>query len=218
MDVDPVQNHEAVTALHHTLNAFHTPSASEKYVADTALRASFEDWLTIPVCHFFYMPMSAYMHLTSTTVILLRRARLVLLTRHRQSGSYAPQTHLSPGSSSSDDLMLDLLDRLASRFEDARIEMAAAHCSEWANDLLDLLSWKLRERKSCLEKWTNVLSNEANAITPSGVETAETHRPGGLGGDGNDFIGSETMNEPAIAWLDPLEALLSGSNSYGNWF
>lgn len=66
--------------------------------------------------------------------------------------------------------------------------MAAAHCSEWANNPLDMLSWKFRKRKSCLEKWTEALSDEANAIAPSSLETAETRRPGGLGGMGATLL------------------------------
>ncbi|KPM46317.1 hypothetical protein AK830_g26 [Neonectria ditissima] len=82
-DAEHVKSHEAVAALYHTPDYFRTPSTSKKDAADTAPRAWFEDWLTIPVCHFFYMPMSGYLHLTNATVILLRRARLALLTRYR---------------------------------------------------------------------------------------------------------------------------------------
>lgn len=234
MDADHIQNHEAVAALHHTPDYFHTPSASKRDAADTALRAWFEDWLTIPVCHFFYMPMSGYLHLTNTTVILLRRARLALLTRLQQGDSYAPEAGMNGCSGaapagvdaggSSNDLMLDLLDRLASRFEEARIEMAAAHCSEWANDFLDLISWKLRERKACIEKWINVISNRAHAnarggggVEAAGAESQSSHRPGEPGGDGGDLAAFQTMDEPGL-WLEPLEALLmGGGDAYESW-
>lgn len=228
LDTDHIRNQEAVAALCHTPDYFHEPSTSKRDAADTALRAWFEDWLTIPVCHFFYMPMSGYLHLTNATVVLLRRARVALLTRHRQGNSYAPadtdmnnngvtSTTMDAGGSS-DDLMLDLLDRLASRFEEARIEMAAAHCSEWANDFLDLVSWKLRERKTCIEKWVNVIANEAHVNERSGVEAGESHGPGDLGGgDGGDLTAFQTMDEPGL-WLDPLEALLlSGGDAYDSW-
>ncbi|KAK7428872.1 hypothetical protein QQZ08_004642 [Neonectria magnoliae] len=212
LDADHIQNHEAVAALHHTPDYFHTPSTSKKDAADTALRAWFEDWLTIPVCHFFYLPMSGYLHLTNATVILLRRARLALLTRYRQGDSYAPEADMnnigavSTSIDAGSDLMLDLLDRLASRFEEARIEMAAAHCSKWANDFLDLVSWKLRERKACIEKWINVISNEAHV-----------NRPGELGGDGGDLTTFQTMDESGL-WLDSLEALLmGGGDAYESW-
>lgn len=227
LDADHIQNHEAVAALHHTPDYFHTPSTSKTDAADTALRAWFEGWLTIPVCHFFYMPMSAYLHLTNATMILLRRARLALLTRYRQGDSYAPEAHVNNNGAastsidaggSSNDLMLDLLDRLASRFEEARIEMAAAHCSEWANDFLDLVSWKLRERKECIEKWINVIANEAHVNAHSGVEVGENHRSSELPGDGGDVTAFGTMDESGI-WLDPLEALLmGGGDARESWF
>ena len=74
------------------------------------------------------MPTSAYLHLTNTTVFLLRRARLALPTLYLQGDSYAPETHTNSSgvastsidaSGSSNDLMLDVLDYLASRFEEA---------------------------------------------------------------------------------------------------
>ncbi|KEZ45802.1 hypothetical protein SAPIO_CDS1616 [Scedosporium apiospermum] len=225
-DADHNQNHEAVAALQHAPDYFRIPSTRKTDAADTALRAWFEDWMTIPVCHFFYMPMSGYLHLTNATVILLRRARLVLLTRYRQGDSYAPETHMNNNGAastsadaggSSNDLMLDLLDRLASRFEEARKEMAAAHCSEWANDFLDLISWKLKERKACIEKWVDVIANEAHANARGGVEAGESHRPGESGGDGGDLTAFETVEDPSL-WLDPLEALLlGGGNPYESW-
>ncbi|KAK7413663.1 hypothetical protein QQX98_007445 [Neonectria punicea] len=212
LDADHIQNHEAVAALHHTPDYFHTPSTSKKDTADTALRAWFEDWLAIPVCHFFYMPMSGYLHLTNATVILLRRARLALLTRYRQGDSYAPEADMNNNGAAStsidagNDLMLDLLDRLASRFEKARIEMAAAHCSKWANDFLDLVSWKLRERKACIEKWINVIANEAHVNAHSGVAAGE-----------GDLTAFQTMDEQGL-WLDSLEALLmGGGDAYESW-
>jgi hypothetical protein len=72
------------------------------------------------------MPMSGYLQLMDVTVILLRRARLTVLARFRLRDSYQPGTEgtnngtssTSVGvdpSSSSDDLMLNLLDRLAIR-------------------------------------------------------------------------------------------------------
>lgn len=218
METDHIRNHEAVAALHHTPIYFHTPSTSNRHAADTALRAWFEDWLTIPVCHFFYMPVSAYLHLTNATVVLLRRSRLTLLTRHRQGDSYALGTNMNNNCATStiidaghdpNDLMLDLLDRLASRFEEARIEMAAAHCSEWANDFLDLISWKLRERRACIEKWIELIANETHV---AGVD----HRPG-LGGDRGDLTAFENMDEPGL-WKDPLEEfLLGGGEAYESW-
>lgn len=227
LDTDHTQNHEAVAALRNTPDYFHIPSTSKRDAADTALTAWFEDWLTIPVCNFFYMPMSSYLHLTNATVILLRRARLALLTRLRQGDSYAPEMGLvndgaaftsSDVGGSSNDLMLDLLDRLASRFEEARREMTAAHCSEWANDLLDLISWKLRERKACIEKWVKVISNEAHVNARNGVETGgESQRPGEPGGDGGDFTAFQTVDQSSL-WLDPLEALLMGGGDvYDSW-
>lgn len=218
MDADHIQNHEAVATLRHTPDYFHTPSTSRTDAADTALRAWFEDWLTIPVCHFFYMPMSAYLHLTNATVILLRRARLVLLTRYRQGDSYVPEMQLNNNRAvsttinaggDSNDLMLDLLDRLASRLEGARIEIASAHCSEWSNDLLDLISWKLRERKTCIEKWINVIADEAHVNSRSGVEAGESHGSDESVGYGGGLTAFGTVNETAL-WLDPLEALLLG--------
>lgn len=112
-------------------------------------------------------------------------------------------------SGSSNDLMLDLLDRLASRLEEARIEMAAAHCSEWANDFLDLISWKLRERKECIEKWINVIANEAHVNARSSDKAGEGHGSGVSLGDGGDLTAFGTADELGL-WLDPLEALLMG--------
>lgn len=171
--------------------------------------------------------MSGYLHLTSVTVILLRRARLALLTRYRQGDCYAPETNMNDNGTAStivdaggpsNDLMLDLLDRLATRFEEARIEMAAAHCSEWANDFLDLVAWKLRERKACIEKWINVIAKEAHVNARSGFEAAESHRPPESGGDRGDLTALETMDESGL-WLDPLEQLLlGGGDAYDSWF
>ena len=226
LDPDHNRDHEAVSALRNTPDYFRTPSANKTDAADTALRAWFEDWLTIPVCHFFYMPMSAYLHLTNATVVLLRRSRLVLLTRYRQGDSNAPETHMSNSGAassgidagdSSNDLMLDLLERVASRFEEGRVEMAAALCSEWANDLLDLVAWKLRERKACIEKWVTAIANEAHVNVRSGVEVGDDHGPGNSAGDGSDFTAFGTMDGPGL-WLDPLEALLlGGGNPSESW-
>lgn len=211
LNADHVRHHEAITALQNTPAYFHVPSISKTDSADTALRAWFEDWLAIPVCHFFYMPSSAYLHLTNATVVLLRRSRLVLLTRYRQGNLHALGTGASTSSGTSDDLMLDLLDRLASRLEEARVEMAAALCAEWNNDLLDLVAWKLRERKACIEKWVEAIANE-NARRVAGVGAIN-----GTGEDPGDFSGFGTIDEQGL-WLDPLEALLmSGGDGYGSW-
>ncbi|KAI9154853.1 Transcription factor himD [Paramyrothecium foliicola] len=227
LDADHFQNQEAIAALQHTPDYFRTPSISKKEAADIALRAWFEDWLTIPVCHFFYLPMSAYSHLTNATVILLRRARLVLLTCYRQGDPYVPKADMNlnagdfprtDSGGSSNDLMLDLLDRLASRFEQARVEMAAAHCSEWANNLLDLIAWKLRERKTCIEKWIKVIANQAHANSQSGAEVAgDSYRPGEQSGYNGDLAAFQALDEPSL-WLDPLEALLMGNgDAYESW-
>lgn len=214
VDVNDFQEDGAVAALHHTPDYFRVVSNSRKDVADTALRAWFEDWLTIPVCHFFYLPMSAYLQLTNAVVILLRRSRL-LLTRHPIGDFYPPQMGIngvpfaSVDAGSSNDLMLSLLDRLALRFEEARKEMAAAHCSEWANDFLDLVSWKLRERKACIEKWMKIIA-EAQLNAPSGVEA------GGSLGNGGDLTASFNMDEPTL-WLDSLDELLVGADAYESW-
>lgn len=226
MDVDRLRNHEAVDALHHTPEYFHTASKSRKDAADTALRAWFEGWLTIPVCHFFYMPMSGYLQLMNATTILLRRARFTLLARHRLGDSYPPETDINhngasfpniDAGSNSNDLMLDLLDRLASRFEEARVEMAAALCYEWANDYLDLLAWKLRERKSCIEKWTKVITSEAQSNALSGIEAGGSHRPGESGRDeGGSSTAAPNMDQPP-PWLHPLETFLLGGDPNESW-
>lgn len=225
LDTDHIHNHEAVVALHRTVYSFHTTSTSKTDAAEAALRAWFEDWLTIPVCHFFYMPMSAYMHLTISAVILLRRARLVLLTRYWQRDSSSPEMHMNNNAvtstsvdigGSSNDLMLDLLDRLASRFKEAKREMAAAHCSKWSNDFLDLLSWKFRERKACIEKWADVFDNEAQVNARIRDEAREGHRSGESSGDGGDLTAFETTDETGL-WLDPLEALLHDGDAYESW-
>ncbi|KAL2783518.1 hypothetical protein BJX66DRAFT_318409 [Aspergillus keveii] len=238
-NLNHAQNYEeAIAALRHAPDYFRTSAEhSGKNAANTALRAWFEHWLTIPVCHFFYMPMSGYLQLMDVTVILLRRARLMLLSRYRVGDSYQPGTEgtnngtssTSVGvdpSSSSDDLMLNLLDRLASRFEEARIEMAAAHCSEWTNDFLDLVAWKLRERKACIERWITVLANEANVhstLSGSGLGAGGSHRPreprwdeGGAGDSSASAF--QNVDEPAEAlWLGPLEELLHGGEAFESW-
>ncbi|KAL2808906.1 hypothetical protein BJX63DRAFT_407635 [Aspergillus granulosus] len=226
VDMSRFQNYEAVTTLHHTPDNFHTTSESRKDAADTALRAWFEDWLTIPVCHFFYMPMSGYLQLMDATVILLRRSRLMLLARYRVGDSYTPETDTNSNGASSmsvgagrslDELMLNLLDRLASRFEEARIEMAAAHCSEWANDFLNLVAWKLRERKTCIERWINIIAYEGHVNAISGVEVGGSHRLGESGwGEGGDSTAFQNIDEPEL-WLDPLEELLLGGDALESW-
>jgi hypothetical protein len=184
--------------------------------------------MTIPVCHLFYMPMSAYSHLTNVTVILLRRARRVLLARYRQGDACTSTTDtndsgtasrtMTTGGGLKDDLMLHLLERLASRFEQARIEMAAAHCSEWRNDLLDLIAWKLRERKDCIEKWAEVIAKETPGSVRSNVENGgEIRRLGETAGNGGELPAFQTMDESEL-WLDSLEAvLMGGGDAYGSW-
>ncbi|KAL3477188.1 hypothetical protein BJX99DRAFT_226520 [Aspergillus californicus] len=188
----PGSQSEAVAALQHTPEYFHRKDAAE-----IALRTWFEDWLTIPVCHFFYMPMSAFLQLLDTTVVLLRRSRLTLLARYQLGDAYPPDLNevstSMDASTSSDDLMLHLLGRLASRFEEARIEMAAAHCSEWANDFLNLIAWKLRERVECIEKWIDVIAAEA-----ARVEAGGSHRLGNesweRGGDSSSFLNMDDQS------------------------
>ena len=225
MDVDHFRNYEAIAALHHTPDYFHAASESQKDAAHTALRTWFEGWLTIPVCHFFYMPTSGYLQLMNATTILLRRSRLMLLTRHRLGGDpYPPETDANnaasfictDASNSSDDLMVDLLERLASRFEEARIEMAAALCFEWANELLDLVAWKLRERKTCIEKWVKIIATEAQSNAFSGVEAEGSQKPGEACGNEGNSTASQNVEETAL-WLDPLEALLLGADAYESW-
>lgn len=228
MESDNRQPYEAATnGLKNTPDYFREPSLSKREAADTALRAWFDDWLTVPVCHFFYMPMSGYLHLTNAVVVLLRRARLVLLTRYRQGNPLASDNnmHLDGNapflenhvSGTTDDLMLDLLSRLASRFEEARVEMAAAHCSEWENNVTDLVSWKLRERKGCIEKWVNVIAKE----TARGAESVAATQ--GLPASNmmeTDFSAFQGMDQTGM-WLnpmDPLEALLlGGGDVYDGW-
>lgn len=221
------RSQSAIDALRNTPNYFHVMSPNGNEAGDTALRAWFEGWLTIPVCHFFHMPMSAFLHLTDATVVILRRARLALLTRLRQGENHVPGPVMganvmsmiaNPGSGS-DDLMLDLLERLASRLEEARIEMAAAHCSEWNNEFLDLVAWKLKERKSCIEKWVKVIAKEVNSTTRLAVDGGESHTHSNLlsstAMDLNVF--QMQMDGPEL-WLDPLEELLlSGGDVYESW-
>ena len=230
VELGHLRNHEAVAALRNTPDYFHFASKGGQDAADIALRACFETWLNIPVCHLFYMPMSAFLQFTSGIVILLRRARLILLNRYRLGDSHYPDTAIDHNivptgnntGGNADDLMLDLLSRLASRFEEARIEMAAAHCSVWSNDFLDLLSWKLRERKGCIEKWVNIIAKEAQSNTIGGAEGVgmqQHHRPSDMM-FGNEGIanGFPNMEEPAL-WLDPLEALLlGGEEPHDSWF
>lgn len=113
-------------------------------------------------------------------------------------------------------MMLDLLERLASRFEEARIEIAAAHCFEWSNGLLDLVAWKLRERKACIEKWMKIISTEAQSNALSSAETEGNQKPGEGCEDEGNFTASQNMEETAL-WLDPLEALLLGGDAYDSW-
>ncbi|KAH7320675.1 hypothetical protein B0I35DRAFT_459447 [Stachybotrys elegans] len=220
------QNDEVVDALRHTPNYFHPASGSKKEAADTALRAWLEYWLTIPVCHFFYMPMPGYLQLTDVIVILLRRARLLLVARYRLEDSHFSEVNMNnnraPSSadtgSSSDDLMLGLLDRLASRFEEARIEMAAAHCSEWANDLFGLIAWKLRERIACIEKWISIISKE-KFVNTLNAEAESSLKHGELGlGDGSDLAAFQYANE-SILGLDSLEQFLMDGNggAFESW-
>lgn len=227
LDPDNTQSSKAIATLQNTPQYFHMPSLDANGAANTALRAWFEDWLTIPVCHFFYMPMPGYLHLTNATVVLLRRARLALLTRLRQGGStgldanlhnYNAGMPMANSGGSSDDLMLDLLERLASRLEEARVEMAAAHCFEWANDFLDLVSWKLRERKACIEKWAKVIDKEILASNGNGLDMGgEFPRVGDMNGAEADMSGFLTMDDAGL-YLDPLEALLlSGGDAYDSW-
>lgn len=187
---------EAVAALRNTPDYFRAGLKSRD-AADTALRAWVKDWLTIPVCHLFYMPMSAYLQLMNVTVILLRRSRVALLADINTNGA--------PLTTTEDDLMLDLLERLASRLEEGRREMAAAHCSEWANDYLDLVAWKLRERKTCIERWIKIIANE----------TGTGHREQGREEGDLAAFQNINMDEPSM-WLDSVEALLVG-DPYESW-
>lgn len=231
LDLSRFRNTEVVTALRNTPDYFRKASQSRKETADKALRDWFEEWLTIPVCHFFYMPMTGYLQLMGMTTILLRRARLKLLARYRLGDAPHPtdadflnqDTHSTEASSGLDDLMLDLLERLASRFEEAKVEMAAAHCSEWANDFLNLVAWKLRERKDCTEKWMAIIANEARhpANERSGVEAGGgMERPGVPawldGGGMNGADSYQNMEDPGL-WLDPLEELLLSGQAFESW-
>jgi hypothetical protein len=230
LDISRFKNNEAVTALHHTPDYFRTASEGSKEAADTALREWFENWLTIPVCHFFYMPASGYLQLMGATVILLRRARLDLLARYRLVDAHPPETHINndvnasrEAVSGSDDLMLDLLERLASRLEEARAEMAAALCAEWANDFLNLIAWKLKERKDCIEKWENIIANEVqhhHVNARDGVDNGSSDRVGESGWDERVDLNAthhyQSMEEPQL-WLDPLEELLLSGQAFESW-
>ncbi|KAH8168502.1 Winged helix-turn-helix transcription repressor DNA-binding protein [Sarocladium implicatum] len=229
VEADNLRNREAVAALRNTPDYFRSASVGGQEAADIALKACFEEWLSIPVCHLFYMPMSSFLQFTSGIVILLRRARLKLLNRYRLGDSNSAESIVNPNNvlanghvtNGSDDLMLDYLSRLASQFERARIEMAAAHCSEWSNDILDLSSWKLRERKGCMEKWAKIIDRDTQssatlATDGAGVQQSHRHSDFVYGSEGlsNPFQG---MEEPSF-WLDPLEALLlGGEDPHESW-
>jgi hypothetical protein len=85
--------------------------------------------------------------------------------------------------------------------------MAAAHCSEWANDFLTLVAWKLRERKACIERWITVLANEANinsTLRGSGLGAGESQRPGKPGWNESNSCGPTAS---AFQYADePVEA------------
>jgi hypothetical protein len=226
VDLYSLRNYDAIAALQNTPDYFRTPAIDGKKAADIALKACFDSWISIPVCHLFYMPVSAFMHITMGVVILLRRSRLKLLSRYGLKDPRFSELNNNmnlafmgvDAGTGSDDLMLDLLDRLASRCEEARIEMASAHCAEWSNDFLDLLSWKLRERKGCTEKWVDIIGKDAqqNALDGGGDGQQQQQR-------WNDLMyGSEGVSTAfqdmydSGFWLDPLEYVLFGGEEH--WF
>lgn len=194
--------------------------------ADTALRAWFESWLSVPVCYFFYMPMPGYGHLMRAIVALLCRARLILLARHgpdpksvssvNRAEEPARDTQM-PDATGTEGLMLDLLDRLAARFDAARMEMSTAHGVEWKNDFLAQVSWKLRIRKLRIEKWVEIIGAERRGEAHGATEPREPD-PSAADPDAVKNDGLEAVDGDAEAmWQDPLEALLRGDDGQECW-
>ena len=117
-----------------------------------------------------------------------------------------------------EDLMLDLLEHLATRFEQARAEMEAARCSEWRNDLLDMIAWKLKERKACIEKWAKIIFKVVQR-----TQGGEPHHGHGRFGfdeenEADDLFAIPHTSEPLESWLDPIEAfLMENSDNFDSW-
>ncbi|KAK9249926.1 hypothetical protein V1507DRAFT_76960 [Lipomyces tetrasporus] len=126
--------------------------------ATAALETWFDKWLSIPVCYYFYMPIPGFGHLIYTVTMLARRARILVLARDESDSD----TNNYAG----DDLMLDVLEALAKRFESAREEMCAAHGGEWNNDLLDLAGRRLRVIGARIERWSNIVAANSRARQP----------------------------------------------------
>lgn len=164
--------------------------------AAEALQGWFDTWLSIPVCYYFYMPQPGLGHLIFAVTMLMRRARLVLLSwgqpgQTSATGSTAGTTPSDcPGHNTSSanygmgvsqGLMTQPLVALAGRLEYAKQEIGAAHGVSWKNDFLDIVAINLRSRADRIEKWCALVDTKGflprkHKLTTDLPESQHTYR------------------------------------------
>ncbi|KAK9250686.1 hypothetical protein V1507DRAFT_339903 [Lipomyces tetrasporus] len=158
-----------------------TEMFNHHHPATSVLNSWLNTWLAIPVCYYFHMPQPGYGHLIYAITMLVRQARLSLLSRahpNRASsisdvpGVTVNTASIGLGTETSERLVLDALESLAARFGAARGEMGAAYGKVWENDFLDLVAKTLRGKKTRIERWSRIL-----VTTGSGTCGDEAFQP-----------------------------------------
>lgn len=195
--------------------------------ATSVLKSWIDQWLSIPVCYYFYMPQPGYGHLIYAITLLARQARLSLLskaqTHFANSVSSCASTNTARPAADNVDtrmtetLVLNALDSIASRFEAAREEIGIAHGREWANDLSDLIARTLRVKMVRIEKWSRVLVEAMNGgMDNDGFPPGRGLWPalGSVDGQESDTQG----RKDAAEWLfEQLDLPLTDGNYQENW-
>ncbi|KAG4430950.1 hypothetical protein IFR05_013558, partial [Cadophora sp. M221] len=106
-----------------------------------ALKTWFEHWLTIPVCYYFYMsqPLAAQL---IYSMMMLSRWALLFSGRGGEENNVGCEGQID---------VLGILDKTATRFEAAKMEMSAAQGGVWKNGIWDLAARKLRLKSRRVE-------------------------------------------------------------------
>ncbi|KAH7369741.1 hypothetical protein BKA65DRAFT_561029 [Rhexocercosporidium sp. MPI-PUGE-AT-0058] len=191
------------------------PHSRDRFIAcHIALKTWFDHWLTIPVCHYFYMsqPLAAQL---MVGIMMLSRWALLFSSSSVRSGSLLASSSGSAGGEGEGGFgeqidVLDILDKTATRFEAAKLEMSAAQGGVWRNGIWDLAARKVRLKRRRVEGWWGAVergggrgrfrfgdSEEEDGSSESGVEVRSVI--GGGNGVGGNEVGGE---DGAGGWYD----------------
>lgn len=208
------------------LSLFDAEAFDRYHAAISVLRAWVNNWLTIPVCYYFYMPQPGYGHLMYVVTMLARQARLSLLANVQPNSASSIYSHVSADTAhrvtknvdaeATEILVLNALETFAARFEAAREEIGAAHGQEWENNLLDLIAKTLRVKRARIENWSKVLV----AATTDGCSGDEVppRRDWPAPGSAEGQESSTEARKDTAEWLfEQLDRSMLDDNDQESW-